>query len=368
MENHVLCMRAFYLALLWVLISGCASTSPPVPRIQRRTPSAREIADHLQLWMDPDPARQIVQAMRPGTRPRDEGVEYGPPTEVRYATGEDEFLVLRFNNIRDSNGPVRNQLTDISITHFDDLKTAANAELFSYLKLIHRSPSAEGFQFNPLSLIRSVNGLWPLGKDKALQALRAYDQLCQSGDTHRQFRYDLDEQRIFLMARLLFVRSDHDPRMPVMGIGGTYLDDLRDNPHWPLFPLALEDDVPFFLVGGFNLGGVPESPTVHLDYCAAKCQLRLRPLAPTASPPLAAETLLNSKDWQALFIRPEQYGQFETRNIIRQQAVRAVEYLLPEPPTDLDQDPDAADRFWKQTVADLRRWPAEWNPADQRFH
>ena len=280
---------------LWAILAGCAAKEHVVRSVElERGASAADIAAQLKLWMSPEEAKRIVEKMHPRRLPRDSG--------DRYETGPDEFLVLRFSMLRDPGEEPRMQLAEIAIRRFDDLQSRIPPELFPALRLIQRSPSPQGADFDPLPLIKAVNGLLPLGKEEALRALRTYVSLNPPGD------YDLDPKRTFLIARLLFVRNDGDPRMPVMGIGGTDLPDTHDSPDWPLFPLALAKDVPFFLPWGYSLGGAGQAPTDHLDYCAANCVLRSQPLTPPVSPLAAAQSLFDSKEWGRL--RSTGYGLF----------------------------------------------------------
>ena len=91
-----------------------------------------------------------------------------------------------------------------------NLRNEIGDDLFPYVTLIHEAPSIDGFSFNPVALIRAVNGLWPVGPGRALAAARAYNAL-GTADPDRGQQYGLDEQRIFLVLRLLFVRKDGAP-------------------------------------------------------------------------------------------------------------------------------------------------------------
>ena len=261
------------------------------------------------------------------------------------------------------------QLAEIAIRRFDDLQSRIPPELFPALRLIQRSPSPQGADFDPLPLIKAVNGLLPLGKEEALRALRTYVSLNPPGD------YDLDPKRTFLIARLLFVRNDGDPRMPVMGIGGTDLPDTHDSPDWPLFPLALAKDVPFFLPWGYSLGGAGQAPTDHLDYCAANCVLRSQPLTPPVSPLAAAQSLFDSKEWGRL--RSTGYGLFTeptTENVrshtqprVRRQALRMLDNVLPGAANETKGSLSNPDKHWRDYVEELRRFPVAWDANADEF-
>ncbi len=179
-------------------------------------------------------------------------------------------------------------------------------ELYPALKTVHNAPKVEGYSFNPLGLIRAVNTLHALGKEKALAVLRAYHKLCRGN------RDAFDEQRIFLIVRVLF---EHESgTMPRMNIGGPDVSEEG----WPLFPITLVDDVPFMVCNGYSLAGKAESPTVHIDYAETSCKLRATPLAPKSSPAVAAANLLNAHAGIKPYHRDE----------IQRQAIRTVEPIL----------------------------------------
>jgi hypothetical protein len=108
--------------------------------------------------------------------------------------------------------------------------------------------------------------------------------------------HDIDEQRIFLILRLLFETD----KMPDIHIGAPDTDPSAD---WPLFPLVVRDDIPFMVVNGYALAGIPQSPVEHIDTFARHGRLREKPLAPVGSPLDAADALKLESDWNTGMIR-----------------------------------------------------------------
>jgi hypothetical protein len=178
-------------------------------------------------------------------------------------------------------------------------------DLYPALKAIHNAPRVYGGGFNPLGLIRAVNILHPMGKEKAIAALRTYNTLCQSN------RHAFNKKRIFLIVRILFEPIQES--MPRMSIGAPDAEERG----WPIFPLTLIDDIPFMVCNGYSLHGRAESPLVHIEFAEKSCLLRAKPLAPSASPARAAQRLLDGHSEIKEYHRQE----------IRLQAMRVIEPL-----------------------------------------
>jgi hypothetical protein len=75
---------------------------------------------------------------------------------------------------------------------------------------------------------------------------------------------------VFPLCRMLFEARDGGVfRSPMLGaaefVAGTYTD-------WPLEPITLSDGIPFLIVRGYMLAGMPESAEMYVTYCLANCQ------------------------------------------------------------------------------------------------
>jgi hypothetical protein len=76
---------------------------------------------------------------------------------------------------------------------------------------------------------------------------------------------------VIILCRMLFRRragSAHAFRAPAIG-APTFVSGTEDD--WPLWPIELFDGVPFMVVSGYTLGGLPESDESYLRYCEASC-------------------------------------------------------------------------------------------------
>jgi hypothetical protein len=117
----------------------------------------------------------------------------------------------------------------------------------------------EDYRVDPY--IRAAMILQSMGKKKAIQRLV---QLSKNDD--------FDENiKIVALCRMLFTeKKDVKFRRPGLGdpgfLGSTKIKD------WPLEPIELVNGVPFLIVTGYNLGGIPESGGQYLAYCIAKME------------------------------------------------------------------------------------------------
>ena len=72
----------------------------------------------------------------------------------------------------------------------------------------------------------------------------------------------------------------------------------------PLFPIAVTNGVPFFLVGGYDISGLPVSAAYCLQACS-KLSLATNTLA-TSGFETAAERLIQSPSFRALYVDMEE--------------------------------------------------------------
>jgi hypothetical protein len=172
-------------------------------------------------------------------------------------------------------------------------------------KLINAAPSPAGHNFDPAALIRAVNALHELGKDKALSELREFLKYAGWGGFHERIPEDIstaDSQCVFGIVMLLFESDSPQHPVPNPALGGPSPSPEQDDwNHWPLYPFALVNDVPFSLAQGFTLAGLPSQPISHIKWAEAHGKLRARPLHPASDPLAAAAKLLATPQGQRLF-------------------------------------------------------------------
>ena len=154
-------------------------------------------------------------------------------------------------------------------------------KLRELLSIIDGLPSS-GWDHDPLRMIKAVNALQPLGKDKALAALSEYARVAASS-----FRGRTSTLGLLLVLRVLFDVPEDPGYMPNMTVGAFSLEPPYPK-RFPRFPVALEDDIPFLVksvdVGGYQPSGMPQSVEKHLEYFRRNGKIRAKPLSPTKRP------------------------------------------------------------------------------------
>jgi len=152
-------------------------------------------------------------------------------------------------------------------------------ELRTILRILDETPSySNGWGYNPRSVIRAVNALQPLGKEKALAAVAEYLRIAtdwfESSGAHG----------MFLVLRTLFEIPNPPGHMPVMRVGQPSPPGPEDPTKIPRFPIYIQDDIPFLMVSGYSLFGQPEDPRKHLNYFREHGVIRSLPLVPPPDP------------------------------------------------------------------------------------
>jgi len=141
-------------------------------------------------------------------------------------------------------------------------------------------------KFKVVPYLNAATELQKMGKEKACDKLLG---LAKKGD----------EGQIAILCRVLISKRAGSPfRPPRFGgpicLGGTNPED------WPSLPLEMVDGVPFLIVHGYNIGGVPEPSLNYLNYCFQNCEwsaTKLNPVTPEALEK-ALKKLLGSGKWK----------------------------------------------------------------------
>jgi len=250
-----------------------------------------------------------------------------------------------------SEDPARG-IRSTELVAFSDLKGRVDPALFDAIAAIHRSPSAQqGLAFDPVPLIRAVNTLQALGKEKALKALRAYSRLARDASPEEVHKHSLDEYRILPILLLLF------DGMPGYRIGAGDVDvDI---------PVVLIQDLPFMLVAGYALDGRPPDPADYLR--RATGDLRASPLAPRALPMDAADELTRSPVWKGLKLGAGNEGR--KRWQMRRQALEAAGTVFSLRPDETTSDccVDPTETQWRAAVDRAKEAGIVWSPEIQDF-
>ena len=213
-------------------------------------------------------------------------------------------------------------------------------DLTNAINLIHiLSSFSGGSEFNPQALIKAVNYCYTLGFERSLLVLQLYCNLIEQIEI-KSSNMDLnisdfvrENDKIFMIARLLYSRKDKQITLPKLHIGQP---DLRPkNPSLtPWFPLHVYKDIPFLLIKGYILFGQAQTPHTYLDWCAKECQLREQPMLPNNNPLLCIDDFISSKIWQNLtVVGGVEGGELILKNthcqMLRLQALRSVSNVYP---------------------------------------
>jgi hypothetical protein len=160
------------------------------------------------------------------------------------------------------------------------------------LDTLAKVPSYTGYHYDPKKVVRAVNLLQPLGKERALAVIEEF--LRVSSPWHD----DQGQEGIFLVLRTLFDVPDDSGCMPTMSVGLNTPESLKKDPKLlPRYPIALEQDIPFLVGEMCSLVGMPEQPRSHVEYFYKHGRIRSKPLIPTAKPLAALEAFAKSPRW-----------------------------------------------------------------------
>ena len=143
--------------------------------------------------------------------------------------------------------------------------------------------------YNPSYVIKAVNALQPLGKEKALERLHAYlESYCKGKDT----------DGLFWVLRVLFEVPAEQGFPPVI-LGTPNIPPPAVPGKFPRFPIVMLRDIPFLVVSGYILFGLPEPVEDHVAYFRSHGTLREQVLHPPASTEGIAEEFLQR--WNAAY-------------------------------------------------------------------
>lgn len=237
------------------------------------------------------------------------------------------------------------------------------------LELIHQSPAPAGVR-NPVTLIRAVNALLPLGRKHAMELLRAF---CRFFEQREEYEFEPDANKAMHVARLLFVNKDGTGLTRAPGIGSFMVVTRDESKEWPLFPLQVSGDVPFEVSVGLMLMGFPESASSYLAYIDECCDLRPLPLRPADNPCLAADDLLGSAAWKDIRFSGDEPGHHWTLSeswlatVVRRQALCAVADIF-EPQEDIQAAlSNHSQNAWADLLKRVEELKPRWDVEKQKY-
>jgi hypothetical protein len=208
----------------------------------------------------------------------------------------------------------------------ETIQIKERVHLNATMQAINGAPSVTPWGWNPVMLVRAVNHLQSLGKQKAIAELREFLKIARDSFRANRDPADIDtsdEQCVFLIVRLLFELEVTSGTLPDLYIGAMWLrPEKTDSSFWPLYPLALQDDVPFLLIDGVLLSGYPQHPSSHVDWAEKHGKLRAQPLRPADDPIAAVDKLIAQPQTGRLC------GSDSFKIMLRYEAWQAIAHLV----------------------------------------
>jgi len=241
------------------------------------------------------------------------------------------------------------------------------AELRQLLRSMNRPRDAvlapgDTMPQSPLAVIQVVNILQPLGKERALALLKEYERVRIPGSwvegSERTEAPDLCD-----VLHVLFDVPKDPGYFPAPRF---YSLPSPDSIRMPRFPVWLEGEIPFNIVGPSGWGTVEN----HLQYFRPdNVHIRARPLRPTAAPLELYDQFVRSCRW--LYEKdkePECSFEFARRSVQRQ--LLGLLYTVHRPP-----DPESMDSPWEKILdkelatlkAEIARRPIRWDEKKMTY-
>lgn len=190
--------------------------------------------------------------------------------------------------------------------------------------IVHSCSAWDGYTFDPYTYIHAVN---TLRKENNMHVIRYLRDYCIRDTGNSEWLEN--STKVFFLLRILFVPKDQDVQFPTIHIGKPLDVEPSSTQVFPLYPLVLVQDVPLLTIPGFFLGGLPEDPQIHIDFCEAYCSLRPTPLRPPDNPLTLAESLMESKQW---YRKAEEFD--DDQAILQAQLLRLVRTVYTVPGID----------------------------------
>lgn len=234
------------------------------------------------------------------------------------------------------------------------------------------APNEFNNEFNAAKLVRAVNHLMPMGKDEVIRELRAFLKIARDSDCRfetgrRDEDIDTSDRTcLFLIVRLLF--ENEKSKNPFTSQSDfpklllTPFPDEKDRKHWPLYPLCLQDDVPFYLPD--DRGRHRAVPGEFIDWAEKYGRIRSKPLRPIDNPMIATERLIALPQTKRL------YGpDFDYKDNLYEQAWNIIEEVNPGisksnsiPPANTFGEPD-----WDARVKAASKLKIHWSVEKQKY-
>jgi hypothetical protein len=328
-----------------------------VSRLPDKSPDwSRRLEMHDAIWSDSViwTKGEFLAELRPGEIQRAVGKEV--PFQVALSLGEKQGTAITWRN--------KDAVLPQSVTM---LKIPGPPPIDQAMQIINGAPSYDQRHFNPAKLVRAVNYLLPMGKDKAIRELREFLKVARMWPETKRVDDNIDtsdKTSVFLIVHLLFESAEPGQPLPeIQTVPFSPQPDEKSRADWPQFPVFLQDDFPFFLPCGGSMGGLPDQPERHVDWAEKHGRLRAKPLRPLDNPIIAAARLIARPQTLRLY-EHEDFKKFLCRqawNAIEDADSKITKPKPIRPPNEFD-EPD-----WDARLKAAPNLNIHWDQAEQKY-
>lgn len=322
-------------------VAGAQRLLPPVPGCE----ASRDIAEYEGMS-----AREVLAILgRPDDVVVERPNEPDPTVTWCYGTnGHGTFPTLgrvRFNE--------RSRVSMLSGGCPDPpvLRGISEGRLRELLRDIDAVPDPlfSVWSFDPRPLIRAVNALQSLGREKALAVVGEYLRVTMDTCCEPQYWCGDGSQRLYPVMNLLF--------------------EAPDAPDFDIhfIPILVQDDVPILMWFSAGVGGALGFPPEALDHYRKHGTFRARPLTPPERPLDIVAYLDATRGWERVGTTiPNETKRLAAMN----QLLRLIE---PVYPTEADRNGNRIapgedlDARWRRILEEVARLPIRWDARRQTY-
>ena len=286
-------------------------------------------------------------------------IERAEPNEEREASGSPAAT----NDLNNAAEEPKENLSEEETVLFVGVTDSAERRA---LLLIYRCPDMwEGE--DPAAVVRAVNALVPLGKDRALSALRRYHDIVGDRWSLGKAANSVAVVCVAFMARV----GERPLEPPPIGFIAPPVSERAGA--WQNWPMVLVQGLPLFISQGSSGTGAPPSALRYLDYLRDNAELRTTPLVPPDNPIDAIDGFIQSEAWRGTPLEGESPGKKWYFNrewielLMRSQALNAVRDIYQPAEDIVDQHGREGTHSWKFHVAQIRQLNPRWDSERQTY-
>jgi hypothetical protein len=339
--------------LLLLLVSSFAPAAEPAGNLRSRQEFAQKM-DKIKEDMSMAEVRALLGPPDDIQDDRDPGNVFDQCQIWRYGTSGHLTTATLGAVGFDRDGRVTYEVFGTGKPKAEGLFT--EQELRRLLTILDNVTPYHSANYNPLTVIRAVNALQPLSKEKVLAVIEEFVRVIEpQGFEHGD---------VCSVLRVLFDVPD-DPGMPDMFAGARSPENKK---LLPRYPICTEGDIPFLLTDARDLDhgfGPPPNSLEHVDYFRRHGRLRARPLQPTDKPWDALTAFEKSPRWKAIAKRDQEDQLF----LLQYQMLTLLDSVYqfgPDRSRVFPWGPKGAAQRQK-TLSDVASLKIHWNPSENRY-